>query len=100
VAALSILAAQPVDVVSDFGASMFILLVVIAGSVAAGIFLAGPLRRRRDSRRWPAGQAGPWSTDAADNVDRPAEADPSSPATAATPWSTATDDDDRLQRTR
>jgi hypothetical protein len=86
--------------VSDFGASMFILLVVIAGSVAAGIFFAGPLRRRREGGRLPAGQAGPWSTDAADDVDSPGEAGASSPATAATPWSTAKDGDDRLQRTR
>jgi hypothetical protein len=86
--------------VSDFGASMFILLVVIAGSVAAGIFFAGPLRRRRDSRRLPAGQAGPWSTDAADDVDRFGEADASSPATVTTPWSTAKAGDERLQRTR
>jgi hypothetical protein len=79
---------------------MFILLVVIAGSVAAGILVASPLRRRRNGRRLPASRSGPWSTGAADDVDRPAEAGPASTATAATPWSTAKDGDDPLQRSR
>ena len=66
------------------GTSLFVTIVLLAGLVAAGLFLASPLSARlRRARRRPK-SAPPWSTSAPNR--RPHGGDETS---AAEPWSTS-----------
>jgi hypothetical protein len=94
-----LLAAQPIETASDLGTSMFLMLIVIAGSIAAVIFFAIPLRRRRARGSPPLGNDGPWSTGPADGAgSSQVTAQPS--AKISKPWSTDKPTDDPLQRSR
>lgn len=94
---LIVLVAQPAEQ-SELGSSVFILLLVVVGSFAAGIFLAAPVARRIDARRHRAGGVPPWSTGRPDHQPdlRPLPPDQE----ALQPWSTGAPDEDALQRHR
>jgi hypothetical protein len=64
---------------SEIGPTIFVLMVVLAGSIAAGIFISRPWRRRTG-----AGQDRPGA-----GQDRPgAQREPAAADSRPTPWST------------
>ncbi|MDQ3938142.1 MAG: hypothetical protein M3253_05615 [Chloroflexota bacterium] len=90
---LAVLAGGPLPLADDRTTTAFVLLVLLAGSVAAGLFVGSPLRRRnRRPRAKMPGNA--WSTGQPERDERPAA------GSGGSPWSTDRHDRNRLQRDR